>query len=316
MATSSEQHASWPPPALDPAGPFAAPLGEVTAVMLVLGGGVLVIVLSVLALALSNAKAKRFVAGHRWIVGAGMIFPIVVLTGALIYGLSTTARLSDAPQPGELRIRVTGEMWWWRVAYLDDRGRPLFETANEIRIPAGQPVTLELTSADVIHSFWVPRLAAKLDMIPGRTNLLRLQADASGVYRGQCTEFCGAAHALMAFEVIAEEPARFDAWRAAQAQPAAMRVEHAHGRALFLYAGCAACHEVRGTDANGRLGPDLTHFAARRTIGAGILSNNRQTLRQWIERADALKPGVRMPAYDTLTSADREALARYLESLQ
>jgi cytochrome c oxidase subunit 2 len=315
MATPSEQtNPSWPPPALDPAGPFAAPLGEISWVMLAMGGAVLAIVLLALFVALAGGPLKQFVASHRLVVGAGFVFPVVVLSAALVYGLSTTARLSEPPLPGEMRIRVTGEMWWWRVAYLDGE-RVVFETANEVRIPAGRPVTLELTSADVIHSFWVPRLAQKLDMIPGRTNMLRLQADAPGVYRGQCTEFCGAAHALMAFEVVAMDEVGFEAWRARQlAEPIA--TPQSRGQAVFAAVGCGTCHAVAGTDANGRMGPSLTHFATRRTLGGGILPNDRATLRRWIENADALKPGARMPSYERLSESDLDALTAYVESLQ
>jgi cytochrome c oxidase subunit 2 len=315
MATPSEQtNPSWPPPALDPAGPFAAPLGEISWVMLAMGVSVLAIVLLAILMALAGGPLKQFVASHRMVVGAGFAFPVIVLSAALIYGLTTTARLSDPPPPGELRIRVTGEMWWWRVAYLDGE-RVTFETANEIRIPAGRPVTIELTSADVIHSFWVPRLAQKLDMIPGRTNVLRLQADQPGVYRGQCTEFCGAAHALMAFEVVALDQSAFETWRAAQiAEPIA--ASQARGQVVFAAAGCGTCHTIAGTEANGRVGPDLTHFASRRALGGGILVNDHDTLRRWIENADTLKPGVRMPSYERLSESDLEAVTAYVESLQ
>lgn len=283
--------------------------------MFAMGGAVFALVLLALALALGGGAAKQFIASHRLVVGAGFIAPVVVLTAALVYGLTTTARLSQGPQPGELTIRVTGEMWWWRVVYLDGE-RTLFETANEIRIPAGRPVTLELTSADVIHSFWVPRLAAKLDMIPGRTNVLRLQADRPGVYRGQCTEFCGAAHALMAFEVVALTPTAFETWRSAQMSEPVLDIAN-RGAIVFNAAGCGACHEVAGMDeANGRLGPSLTHFASRRTLGAGLLTNDRETLRRWIEDADALKPGARMPSYERLSDADLDALTLYVESLR
>lgn len=312
--TSQQTDPSWPPPTLDPAGPFAAPLSEISWVMFALGGVVFALVLIVLLLALRDGPAKQFIANHRVIVGAGFVLPVIVLSAALVYGLSTTARLAEPPQLGEMRIRVTGEMWWWRITYLDG-DRASFETANEIRIPAGRPVTLELTSADVIHSFWVPRLAAKLDMIPGRTAILRLQADQPGVYRGQCTEFCGAAHALMAFEVVAVDAADFEAWRAAQTaeQPATTQ---ARGQALFAAAGCGTCHAVSGTDANGRAGPSLSHFATRRMLGGGILPNDQATLRRWIENAGELKPGARMPSYERLSDADLDAVTAYVESLR
>lgn len=314
VSPSQQANPSWPPPTLDPAGPFAAPLSEISWVMFAMGGVVFALVLLALALALRAGPAKRFVANHRIVGGAGFALPVIVLSAALVYGLTTTARLAEPSQPGEMRIRVTGEMWWWRVVYLDG-DRPAFETANEIRIPAGRPVTLELSSADVIHSFWVPRLAAKLDMIPGRTNTLRLQADEPGIYRGQCTEFCGAAHALMAFEVVALDAAEFEAWRAAQsADPIATPLTL--GQTVFDAAGCGVCHEVSGTDANGRMGPSLTHFASRRTLGGGILPNNRATLRRWIENADELKPGARMPSYERLSEADLDAVTAYVESLR
>jgi cytochrome c oxidase subunit II len=315
MAISSpETNPSWPPPALNPAGPFASPLSEISWVMLAMGGAVLALVLVALALALGGGPAKRFIASHKLVVGAGFVLPVIVLTGALVYGLSTTARLAETPQPGELRIHITGEKWWWRVVYLDG-DRPAFETANEIRIPAGRPVTIELTSADVIHSFWAPRLAAKLDMIPGRTNVLRLQADAPGIYRGQCTEFCGAAHALMAFEVVAVNDDAFEIWRNAQAAETAQTAQQ-RGQTVFAAAGCGTCHEIEGTDANGRMGPSLTHFATRRTLGAGILPNDRETLRRWIDNAGELKPGARMPSYERLTDEDLDAVTDYVASLR
>lgn len=307
----SERASTWPPPALDPAGPFAAPLSEISWVVFVGGGAILVLVLALLGLALTNPP--RWLGGKRVVLLLGFAFPVIVLSGALIYGLTTTARLSDPPAANELTIRVVGEMWWWRVYYLDGDDIS-FETANEIRIPAGRPVTFELESADVIHSFWVPRLGAKLDMIPGRRNILRLQADRPGLYQGHCTEFCGLAHALMAFEVIAVAPAEFESWRALQTAPAS--VQQTRGGDLFDDAGCSACHSVRGTSAAGRAGPDLTHFASRRRLGAGVLANDSETLRRWIEDADALKPGVRMPSYETLPADDQDAIALYLEGLQ
>ncbi|HYD87179.1 MAG TPA: c-type cytochrome [Vitreimonas sp.] len=277
-----------------------------------MGVVVLAIVLALLAVAVSG-RGREWLGGRKAIVIGGFAFPVIVLSALLIYGLTTTARVLDPPAAGERRIRVSGELWWWRITYYDG-DRPAFETANEIRIPAGEPVTLELVSADVIHSIWIPRLGPKLDMIPGRMNVLRLQADAPGVYRGQCTEYCGAAHALMALEVVAMEPAAFDAWMAAQAAPAA--ASGGRGAELFDSAGCGACHAVRGANANGALGPDLTHFASRRTLGAGILANEPTMLRLWIADADELKPGVRMPQYAALPPEDREALALYLESLR
>ncbi len=309
---------AWTHSTLDPAGPFAAPLANLSWVLFAMGAFVLAVVLAALSVALfGGERARAWVSGHRLVLLGGLAFPVVVLSAVLIYGLGVTARLTAPPAPSDLRIRVIAEMWWWRVLYLEG-DRVAFETANEIRVPVGRTVRFELESGDVIHSFWAPRLGAKLDMIPGRRNVLRLQADKPGVYRGQCTEFCGAAHALMAFEIVALAAEGFDAWRAAQAAPQAE--PDTRGRQVFAAAGCGACHAVREADArggaaNGAMGPDLTHFASRRTIAAGILPNDPATLRRWINDPDAMKPGVRMPSYERLSEADLEAVALYLESL-
>jgi cytochrome c oxidase subunit 2 len=318
MATPSEQtNPSWPPPTLDPAGPFAAPLGEISWLMLAMGAAVLAIVLLALFVALAGGPLKQFVASHRLVVGAGFVFPVVVLSAALVYGLSTTARLSEPPLPGEMRIRVTGEMWWWRVAYLDPQGREILQDANELHIPAGRPVVLELQSADVIHSFWVPRLSGKLDMIPGRRNLLRIQADKPGVFGGQCAEYCGGPHALMGFTVVAHEPAQFARAMQARLQRQALPVNVSslsRGARLFDEAGCAACHRIAGTAANGLAGPDLTHVGSRRSLGAGILPNNRGAMMGWIANSQAIKPNNRMPPYTMLSYEQLNELASYLEA--
>ncbi|KQW66932.1 cytochrome C oxidase subunit II [Phenylobacterium sp. Root77] len=314
-----EAFAGWPPPALDPAGPFAATVNTLSWVLFAGGGAVLALVVVALALALLGPRRWRRRLGGTWLVWTGgLAFPVVVLSALLIYGLSLNSRLSETPRPGEMRVRVTGEMWWWRVAYLDSQGREALQDANEVHIPVGRPVVFELDSADVIHSFWVPRLGGKKDMIPGRRNILRLQADAPGVYAGQCAEFCGGPHALMGFVVVAHDPAAFEAWRAARAggakapeDPQALR-----GAEVFAAAGCGACHTVRGAGANGLAGPDLTHVGARRTLGAGILPNNRGTLAGWVADSQAIKPGNRMPSYPVLTGQDLNALAAYLEGLK
>ncbi|PZT97219.1 MAG: cytochrome c oxidase subunit II [Brevundimonas sp.] len=316
--------AGWPPPVLDPAGPFAAPIHTVAWVLFVMSVVVMAIVLAALGVALFGPrKWKRRVGGERLVWTAGLAFPVVVLTGLLIYGLNTTARIADAPGPGEMRVRVTGEMWWWRVAYLDDQGREILQDANEVHIPVGRPVVFELESADVIHSFWVPRLGGKTDMIPGRRNFMRLQADRPGTYGGQCAEYCGGPHALMGLVVVAHEPTRFAAWRDRQAggaRPAVSAQETpdliARGRDVFAASGCAACHTIRGTEANGLAGPDLTHVGSRQTLGAGILPNNQGTMAGWISDSQAIKPGNRMPAYPVLAGQDLRAVAAYLESLK
>lgn len=305
----------WPPPVLDPAGPFAGPVTTVAWVLFVMGAVVLTLVLIALGVALFGPpKWKRRVAGEKLVWIGGLAFPVVVLTGLLIYGLSVTARVADAPRPGEMRVRVTGEMWWWRVAYLDDQGREIVQDANEVHIPAGRPVVLELESADVIHSVWIPRLGGKTDMIPGRRNFMRLQADAPGVYAGQCAEYCGGPHALMGLVVVAHSPADFAAWRLKQAAPAAL--PGLPGAAVFTASGCGACHTIRGTEANGLAGPDLTHVGSRQTLGAGILPNNQGTMAGWIADSQGIKPGNRMPSYSVLNGQELRDVAAYLESLK
>lgn len=303
---------SQPPVALDAAGPFAAPLVDLSWVLFWVVTVVLLVVAAAVAIALFGSERLRAFIGRRWmIVAGGLAFPIVVLSGLLVYGLLVTDKVSAAPTAGEMRIRVIGEMWWWRIQYLDgDTVR--FETANEVRVPVGQPFTLELQSNDVIHAYWVPQLGPKRDMIPGRTNLLRLQADRAGVFRGQCSEYCGSAHAMMANEVIAVSQDEFDAWAAQQAGPLAQASTDAER--LFMDSGCGACHTVRGTSANGRLGPDLTHVSSRRTLAAGMLENTPEIFRDFIRNAGRLKPGIRMPEYSRLSADEIEAIASWLEN--
>lgn len=316
-ADRPEGIAGWPPPALDPAGPFAGPLNTLAWVLFAMGGAVLLLVLVALGVALFGPRRWRArLGGEKLVWIGGLAFPVVVLSALLIYGLGLTSRLSDDPRPGEMRVRVTGEMWWWRVAYLDGQGREALQDANEVHIPAGRPVVFELESADVIHSFWVPRLGGKVDMIPGRRNLVRLQADAPGVYGGQCAEYCGGPHALMGLVVVAHAPADFEAWRARQTAPAPAAGLAHPGAAVFGRAGCGACHAVAGTSFNGLAGPDLSHVGSRRTLGAGILPNNQGTLAGWISDSQSIKPGNRMPAYPVLTGQELRDVSAWLESLK
>ena len=246
-----------------------------------------------------------------FIVAGGVILPILVLTPLYVYSLTTSARLR-MPEDA-LTIRVVGHMWWWEVRYPESD----VVSVNEIHIPAGKPVRLELTSTDVIHSFWVPRLNGKRDMIPGIENVFWIQADQSGVYRGQCGEYCGTQHANMAFEVIALQAADFDAWLIAQKtippEPKSSIMEH--GLRVFLTAGCVQCHSIQGTRAAGNAGPDLTHLGSRRMIGGAMLPNTRGNLAGWIADPQAIKPGIKMPR-SYLEADDLQALVSYLESLQ
>ncbi|WP_343520286.1 cytochrome c oxidase subunit II [Sphingomonas sp.] len=300
-------------PVLDPAGPYAGSITTLSWTLIAMGVAVLAVVIAALWIALfGKAGLKARLGGTTAIWIGGIAFPVVVLSLLLVYGLTLTRNLTAPVPAGAMRVRITGEMWWWRVAYLDRQGRPTMLDANELHIPVGRPVVLELESNDVIHSFWVPRLSGKLDMVPGRRNVLPIQADAPGVYAGQCAEYCGGPHALMGFVVVAHEPAAFEAMmaarRARRPQPAG------EGAALFRSTGCAACHRIAGTDANGTAGPDLTYAGSRRSLGAGILPNNRGTMMGWIGDSQSIKPGNRMPPYKMLSAAELQALAAYLEA--
>lgn len=305
--------------ALAPRGGSAAAIADLGAVMLV--GAVLVLLLVVgltAAAMLWPAERRRRLGRTSLVLWGGIVLPVVALTALLVAGLGLMRQAVEPPARPPLHIEVIGERWWWRVRYLDAEGDTDFVTANEIRLPVGQPVEFRLASAGLIHSFWVPQLGGKLDMIPGRTNRLVLSADAAGTFRGQCAEYCGAAHAQMAFEVVAEPPQAFADWAAAQRRPAAKAAaaEAQRGAALFLASGCGACHTVRGTPAAGTVGPDLTHVGGRLTIAAGTLPRNAGTLAAWILDAQHVKPGNLMPSFDILAGDEARAIAVYLDGLK
>jgi cytochrome c oxidase subunit 2 len=258
---------------------------------------------------------QRGAGGLRWIY-VGLSLTVVTLVASLIWTIGVVAAVGTPRSRPAVTLQVTGHQWWWEVAYQPDKPARAFVTANEIHIPVGVPVEVRLTGADVIHSFWVPALTGKTDTIPGRTNVSWLQADRPGLYRGQCAEYCGMQHAHMALYVVAEPQAQFDAWlvaqRAASSTPVA--VEPVAGAQIFL-SRCGACHTVRGTDAGGVVGPDLTHLMSRRTIAAGTLPNNPLTLSGWVANPQALKPGARMPP-TYLSGPQLAALRAYLETLR
>jgi cytochrome c oxidase subunit 2 len=213
-------------------------------------------------------------------------------------------------------VKITAQQWWWQVEYQNRDVSQILTTANEIHIPVGVPVTLDLRAVDVIHSFWVPNLMGKQDMIPGRNTLLTLQADKPGLYRGQCAEFCGLGHAKMAFLVFAEPQEKFEAWRRHQLEEAKTPGAplRRHGLQIFQHGPCASCHTVAGTEAAGQMAPDLTHFGGRATIAAGLLKNTPENLGRWLADPQAAKPGANMPEVP-LSPADRAALVAYLEGL-
>ena len=265
--------------------------------------------------------------GVRWIVFGGAVFPAAVLGLVLVFTLRALGAVvapadarpegAGAPRAGEIVIEVTGRQYWWEVRYLDAMPANVFETANELRIPVGRRVYVRLRSDDVIHSFWVPGLQGKMDLIPGRTNVLPLEAARPGAWRGQCAEFCGVQHAKMALVVVAEPEERWRAWLAAQRAPAPEPVDTVRlaDRTRFLRSGCVLCHAVRGTPAGGDLGPDLTHVASRLTLAAGTLPNTTGNLYGWVADPQGHKPGSKMPQVP-LAPRELHAIVRYLATLR
>ena len=255
--------------------------------------------------------------GLLWIYFGGLLLPALILIVSFGLTLGTLHATVSAPRDPAATVRIIGHRWWWEVRYVDRDPTKTIVTANEIHVPVGQPVRLELTSADVIHSFWVPQLAGKTDVIPGITNVAWLQADSAGVYRGACTEYCGLQHANMSPIVVAESPTAFQSWEAGQRASAAPPTDPgaAAGEAVFQKSACATCHAIRGSEALGNVGPDLTHLASRLTLAAGTLENTRGNLAGWIGNAQGIKPGNDMPVM-TLAPNDLQALLAYLETLK
>jgi cytochrome c oxidase subunit 2 len=218
---------------------------------------------------------------------------------------------------GPLTVLVTGQQFWWQVQYEDASPSRTFTTANEIHIPVGEKVLIKLEATDVIHSFWVPSLNGKMDAIPGRQNLLEIQADNPGVYRGQCAEFCGWQHAHMGLLIVAESKEDFERWRDQQVNAAHIPddPDQQKGMEIFMTKPCVMCHEIRGTSAGGKVAPDLTHVGSRRYIGAGILPTTRGNIAAWIVDPQGIKPGVHMPTIQ-LEPEEIQPLAIYLESLK
>jgi cytochrome c oxidase subunit 2 len=302
--------------ALDATGEEAA---RIETLSWLLFGFCLVVFLGVAAIAIAaifgSRRLRSVLAREKLVVLGGIWFPIASLTLLLVYSVSLMGKGAAEDDPA-LRVSVVGERWWWRVTYETPDGRRI-ASANELRLPVGRAVELELTSADVIHSFWVPKLAGKLDMIPGRTNRLTLLAREPGISRGQCAEYCGGAHAFMSFFVIALEPAAFEAWLANEAGPGrtpegGTAVE---GRTLFVESGCGACHAVRGTTA-GTIGPDLTHVGSRHSLAAATLPNSPQAFARWIAEGQHIKPENLMPPFGIFTEPQLASLAAYLAQLE
>ena len=242
---------------------------------------------------------------------------VAVLFGLLYASAATGRAIGTRPSPEALTIDIVGHQWWWQIEYTHPVPSQRVVTANELHLPVGRPVIFNLRSPDVIHSFWIPNLHGKTDLVPGRLNTTWLQADRTGVFRGQCAEYCGMQHAHMAFPVFVTSEEDFQKWldgqRAVPPPPSAP--EAILGRTIVESGSCALCHTVRGTTAGGRQGPDLTHFATRSTIGAGTAPNSREYLASWVADPQHLKPGNRMPPTG-LSAADLQAVVAYLETLR
>jgi cytochrome c oxidase subunit II len=318
---------SW----LTPAGPAAAQIAGLTWVVFSGGAVIYLVVLGLLAYALwprsrpaiDDNPATAAAGGDQrrlevWLLGGGAIGTTLVLTALLLMSLRTFAAVLPPPDPAPLTVEIVGQQWWWAVRYIGAAPEDTVETANELHVPIGKPVVIRLLSTDVIHSFWVPELQGKLDLIPGKLNVTWLQADRPGVYRGQCAEYCGLQHARMGFLVIAQPAEDFAAWLRRERASAATPTDDLgrQGERLFLDRGCAFCHTIRGTSAFfGRGGPDLTHLASRRTLAAATLTNVGGHLAGWIANPQALKPGNRMPQVP-LEPPEFHAVLHYLQGLR
>jgi cytochrome c oxidase subunit II len=310
--------------ALHPSGPGAERIAHLWWLMLAAGTAVFLLVLVVLYRALTHRgyRAEPHTVGSdrtaaRWVLAGGVALPALILVPLLIITLQILAALTPPKDKDGLEVVVTGWQWWWDVQYTGEKPESHLRTANELHIPVGVPVRVRLESDDVIHSFWVPALQGKLDLVPGQVNTTWIQADTAGVYRGECAEYCGLQHTRMQFRVVALPTHEFAAWRAEQQKPAVPASDSLSraGQAVFMTAGCALCHSIRGTSARSVAGPDLTHFASRSTIAAGTVPNTRGHLAGWIANPQGIKPGNLMPRIP-LRPEELQAVVAYLATLR
>lgn len=308
------------PDTFAPAGPYAAALARLGEAMTWIAALIFLLVLALLLAALWRRRDAEEESGPppsasaaRWVLGGGMLLPILVLGGVFLATLSTLGASSHRGERPALDVEVIGHQWWWEVRYPGSA----IVTADEIHIPVGRLVRVTLVSADVIHSFWVPQLNGKTDVLPGSRNTMFLAASRPGSFRGQCAEYCGAQHAHMALSVVAHAPADFERWRRAEQEPARPPADsvQAAGREAFLGATCRFCHAIRGTPATGRIAPDLTHIGSRLTLAGGTLPNTPANMGGWILDPERLKPGTTMPAVP-LAAPRLNAIVQYLQSLK
>jgi cytochrome c oxidase subunit 2 len=312
--------------ALHPAGPQARKISDLWWFSLATAAAVYVVTIGLLLWAAWRARRRERTGAPlpadserrmTRAVAAGLGVTVAILLTFLVYDLSVGRTLSPAPGRDPITINVIGHQWWWEVQYPDTTPHGRVTTANEIHVPVGRPVVLLLTSRDVIHSIWVPNLAGKKDLIPGYVQSVWFQADTAGIYRGQCAEFCGYQHAKMSLLVIAEPPEQYQRWLAQSRQPAPPPTDPVarRGQEIFLTSTCVMCHSIEGTPAGSNVGPNLTHLASRRTLGAGTLPNNRGNLAGWIVDPQRVKPGTLMPP-NSLAPRDLDALLTYLQGLR
>lgn len=312
---------------LAPAGEQAASIHSLFWLMIAVCGAIYLLVLAALGFSVARAWRRHGEPGEPRVNPAdeGLNRGLLLWAGLIVGGLTVLIlgsflverTISQARTRDALEVRVTGHQWWWRIQYRDPATGSWTETANELHLPLGRTTRVSLGASDVIHSFWIPNIAQKLDMIPGRINRVDLTPTRSGWFRGQCAEFCGVQHAHMSLDVKVDTPEDFDRWLAAQARVAATPTHPAAVRGLRLVAQgpCAMCHSIRGTQAVGRAGPDLTHFGGRRSVAAGAVLMTRGAVQGWIAQPQAVKPGTMMPPV-ALSPADADAMSRYLTELK
>jgi cytochrome c oxidase subunit 2 len=266
--------------------------------------------------------------GHIWIAIGGLAVPLIVLSVLFVLGLNLLTDFPIHGMPGGMtdraqtmmkpEIRIIGHQWWWELQYLNDDVSKEFTTANELHLPAHRAVNIEVVTRDVMHSFWIPALHGKVDLIPGHPNYIRIEASEAGIYSGQCAEFCGEQHAHMRLLAVAQEPEEYQAWLAAQRKPSSepANADAAAGEKIFIQGPCSLCHTVQGTIAGGRVAPDLTHIGSRQMIAGNSYLNNDAYLEAWITHAQSLKPGAQMPDLTEFSGEQLHDLVAYLRQLQ
>ena len=320
---------TWTGSIFDTAGTQAERIARLAWFLIVVAVLTYLLVLAATALAVRRARSRRLAGDSadtsseterrlgRNVTIATVVTTLILL--AYVTAAAMTGRAIAWPMRGEppLTIEVTGHQWWWQFRYRDTVPSQWLTTSNELHIPVGRPVRLILESNDVIHSFWVPELHGKHDMIPGHRNETWLRADRPGAWKARCAEFCGHQHAKMAFDVVAESPARFNQWYVSQLASATPPTDSSarRGQTVFMQRTCVMCHTISGTPAGSSVGPELTHIASRPSIAAGTLPNTRENLARWIMNPQLIKPGVRMPP-NALPPAEMNALLDYLETLK